>query len=68
MWLIDPTKLLQPSKSYSRDKFEARNPKFETNSNDRNSKLKTLRFGKFEHLDLGFVSRFDIRISDLKIR
>jgi len=24
------------------------------------------RFGKFEHLNLGFVSRFDIRISDFK--
>ncbi len=24
------------------------------------------RFGKFEHLNLGFVSRFDIRILDFK--
>ncbi len=26
------------------------------------------KFGKFDHLDLGFVSDFDIRISDFLIR
>ena len=36
-------------------KFEARNPKFETNSNDRNPKFK-----HFENLGLLFVSNFDI--------
>ncbi len=46
-------------------KSEARNPKFETISNDRNPKFRTVLFWKFGHLKLGFVSDFDIRISDL---
>jgi len=46
-------------------KSEARNPKFETISNDRNPKFKTVLFWKFGHLKLKFVSDFDIRISDL---
>ncbi len=46
--------------------FEARNSKSETNSNDRNTKFGTLSFWKFEDSDLGFVSSFDIRISDFK--
>ena len=49
-----------------RNKSEARNPNFETNSNDRNRKFKGLMmlFRKFGHLDLGFVSDFDIRVSN----
>jgi hypothetical protein len=47
-------------------KLEARNPKFETNSNDRNPKLRILPFWKFENLNFGFVSSFDIRISNLQ--
>jgi hypothetical protein len=55
-------------------KFEARNPKFETNSNDKNrenSKQTSLGFGVLDFPDLRFVclsefvSDFDIRISDL---
>jgi len=44
-----------------------RQAKFETNSNDRNSKFKTGKpngFEEFDHLNLGFVSDLDIRISD----
>jgi len=59
-------------------KFEARNPKSETNSNDRKSKFETMDiqelgankntieiiglFWSFGHLNFGFVSNFDIRI------
>ncbi|PIV20326.1 MAG: hypothetical protein COS40_13230 [Deltaproteobacteria bacterium CG03_land_8_20_14_0_80_45_14] len=43
-------------------KSEVRNPNFETNSNDQNTKLIT--FWKFGNSKLGFVSDFDIRISD----
>jgi len=43
-------------------KSEARSTKSETNSNDRNSKFKTVRFGD---LNFDIVSNFDIRISDL---
>jgi hypothetical protein len=53
-------------------KSEARNPKFEAISNDRNTKFKTVLFWKFGNLKLGFVSDWsetdaspDIRISDL---
>src|SRR5215510_3136561 len=54
-------------------KFEARNPKFETISNDQIYKFQTnflripfFRFSRFEILFLSeFVSNFDIRISDL---
>jgi hypothetical protein len=42
-----------------------RQVKFETNSNDRNPKLRILPFWKFENLNFGFVSSFDIRISNL---
>jgi hypothetical protein len=52
-----------------RDKGEARNPKFETNSNDQNLKFQTnpillevLNFSKFGVIWL--PSDFDIRISD----
>ena len=40
-----------------RNKSEARNPNFETNSNDRNRKIKGLMilFRKFDHLDFGFA-------------
>ncbi len=43
-------------------KSEARNPNFETNSNVQNLSSPVL---DLVHLDLGFVSDFDIRISDL---
>ena len=56
-------------------KLEARNPKYETNSNDQNpnvqNKFTVMRwvlscmFWAFEHSNLIFVSDFDIRISDL---
>jgi hypothetical protein len=39
------------------------NPNFETISNIQNTKA--LLFGTFKHLVFGFVSDFDIRISDL---
>jgi len=39
-----------------------RQANFETNSNNQNTKLIT--FWKFENSKLGFVSDFDIRISD----
>jgi hypothetical protein len=46
-------------------KFEARNPKFKTISNYQNSESgKKGVFGTFEYSNLGFVSDFDIRISD----
>jgi hypothetical protein len=57
-----------------KNKFEVRNPKFETNSNDQNlndqnKNSNSKQFGafvlNFEHLNFGFVSDFDIRISDL---
>jgi hypothetical protein len=47
-------------------KFEARNPNFETKSNVPSSKVLS-RFAVFEHLNLQFVSDFDIRISDFSI-
>jgi hypothetical protein len=47
-------------------KFEARNPKFETNPNVPNSNVLFL-FAVFELLNFEFVSDFDIRISDLSI-
>jgi hypothetical protein len=56
-------------------KFEARNPgeasrrdQFETNSNDQSPKIrneKGIMGWTFENWNLGFVSEFDIRISDL---
>jgi hypothetical protein len=45
-------------------KFEARNPNFETNSNDQ----KIQNLSRFENLKLGFASDFDIRISDFSCR
>jgi hypothetical protein len=57
-----------------RAKFEARNPKSETNSNDRNPNDENrYLYGKqfedsflnFEHLNFDIVSDFDIRYSDL---
>jgi len=47
-------------------KFEARNPKFETNSNVPNSNVFCL-FAVFEHLNFEFVSDFDFRISDFSM-
>jgi hypothetical protein len=51
-----------------RGKFEARNPKHETNSNDRNSKSKTGDspggFGHWNFLRFEFVSDFVLRVSD----
>jgi hypothetical protein len=44
-------------------KFEARNPKFETNPNVQNSNILS-RFAVLELLNFEFVSDFDIRISD----
>jgi hypothetical protein len=38
------------------NKFEARNPKFETNPNAQNTKLKTFFSWKFGHLNFGFIS------------
>ena len=50
-------------------KSEARNRKSETNSNDRNSKRSKTTMGsvsaKFSHLNFGFVSNIDSRISYL---
>jgi hypothetical protein len=43
-------------------KFEARNPKLETNSNDQNPNLGIF---SFEHSSFEIVSDFDIRISDI---
>ena len=48
-------------------KYEARNPKHETNSNDKNSKLET-NVSNFDHLNFEFVSDFVLRISNLKRR
>ncbi len=49
-------------------KFEARNSKSETISKSKCSKFKTMlvviSFWSFEFWSLGFVSNFDIRISD----
>ena len=42
-------------------KFEARNPKFETNFNDRNAKFKITSFWKFE-----FCDYFGFRYSDFE--
>jgi hypothetical protein len=47
-------------------KFEARNPKFETNPNVPNSNV-FCWFAVFEHLNFEFVSDFDIRISDFSM-
>jgi hypothetical protein len=56
----------KPSMEKAGFKLESRNPKFETNPNDKNSKLSSL-FGVFEFLDFEFVSDFDIRVSDFSI-
>ena len=53
---------------HPKNKSEARNPKFETNSNDWNSNDKnqsTAAVSNFEHYNFEFVSYFDIRISNL---
>jgi hypothetical protein len=63
----------QSRKDAKNKKFEARNPKFETISNDQNmqnSRQASFGFGvlDFSHLRFvvsEFVSDFDIRISDL---
>jgi len=47
-------------------KFEARNPKFETNPNVPNSNVFSW-FAVFELLNFEFVSDFDIRISDFSM-
>ena len=47
-------------------KFEARNPKFETNPNVPNSNICSW-FAVFEPLNFEFVSDFDIRISDFSM-
>jgi hypothetical protein len=47
-------------------KFEARNPKFETNPNVPNSKVFSW-FAGFEHFNFEFVSDIDIRISDFSM-
>jgi hypothetical protein len=47
-------------------KFEARNPKFETNPNVPNSNGISW-FAVFEHSNFEFVSDFDIRISDFSM-
>ena len=50
-------------KAMESTKHEARNSKYETNSNDKNPKFKT--FWSFGNLNFDIVSDFDIRISDL---
>jgi hypothetical protein len=47
-------------------KFEARNPKFETNPNVQNSKVSAL-FDVLQFINFEFVSDFDIRIPDFSI-
>jgi hypothetical protein len=47
-------------------KFEARNPKFETNPKGPNSNVFSW-FAVFELLNFEFVSDFDIRISDFSM-
>jgi len=47
-------------------KFEARNPKFETNPKVPNSKVFSC-FSVFEFLNFEFVSDFEIRISDFSM-
>jgi hypothetical protein len=47
-------------------KFEARNPKFETNPKVPNSNVFSW-FAVFELLNFEFVSDFDIRISDFSM-
>jgi hypothetical protein len=54
------------SKGKRRFKLEARNPKFETNTNDPNSNGFSL-FAVFEPLNFEIVSDLDIRISDFLI-
>jgi hypothetical protein len=49
-----------------KSKFEARNPKFETNPNVPNPKVFSW-FAVFEFLNFEFVSDFDIRISDFSM-
>jgi len=47
-------------------KFEARNPKFETNPKVPNSNVFSW-FAVFEHSNFEFASDFDIRISDFSM-
>jgi len=49
---------------HSHYKFEARNPKFETGTNARNTNDPNEEVLNFENWKFGFVSDFDIRISD----
>jgi hypothetical protein len=51
----------------SRNKFETRNPKLETNSNVQKAEASKRLVSDFEFrfYDFKFVSDFDIRISDL---
>jgi len=48
------------SMKWANSKFEARNPKFETNPNVPNSNVSSW-FAVFEHLNFEFVSDFEIR-------
>jgi hypothetical protein len=48
-----------------RVKFEIRDTKSETNSNNQNPKIKTENIGQFEHLNFDIVSNFEIRYSSL---
>jgi hypothetical protein len=71
--------IIQLVLSLAENKFEIRISKYETISNEKNSRLKNdkelsdfqsrlrplLLFGAFEHLIFGFVSDFVLRISGL---
>jgi hypothetical protein len=48
------------------EKYEARNPKFETIPNDQNTKFNVCWFEKLGNLKFDIVSDFDIRISNLR--
>jgi hypothetical protein len=68
---VSPRRFVSPELGYSQDgiqtsKFEARNPKFETNPKVPNSNDFS-RFAIFEFLNFEFVSDFDIRISDFSM-
>ncbi len=45
--------------------IEFRNTKSETSTNVRSTSNRNVKVSEFEHLDFGFASSFDIRISDL---
>jgi len=50
---------------YANSKFEALNPKFETGTNSQNPNDPNEKVLNFENWEFGFVSDFDIRISNL---